>query len=180
MRVRVRDRSSFDTGELDTLREWLELAYDEGPWRLDHWDEIGPGPHVVAEDDDGSLVAHACIAWVPVTIGETTLRAGYLEDVATRADARGRGYGTAVVTATHPLIEAEASIGFLATGSLGFYERLGWERWRGPSSVTEPDGTRTPTHDEDGYLMVLRFAGTPGVSLDEPVSRPRRDPDEPW
>jgi aminoglycoside 2'-N-acetyltransferase I len=180
MRVRVRDRSSYGPSELDELRAWLEDAYDDGPWRDEHWDEIGPGPHVVAEDDDGSLLAHACVAWVPITIGETTLPAGYLEDVATRADVRGRGYGTAVVTATHPLIRAEAAIGFLATGSQPFYERLGWVTWRGPSSVIEPDGSRTRTLEEDGYLMALRFPDTPDLSVDLPVTRPRRDPEEAW
>src|SRR4029079_16448461 len=110
MRVRVRDRSSFSPDELDGLRAWLEAAYDDGPWREEHWDEIGPDPHVVAEDDDGSLLAHACGAWVPVTTGPMTLRAGYLEDVATRPDVRGRGYGTAVVVATHPLIPAGAVV----------------------------------------------------------------------
>ena len=180
MRVRVRDRSSYSAAELDELRAWLEVAYDDGPWRSEHWDDIGPGPHVVAEDDDGSLLAHACVAWVPVTFRDTPLRTGYLEDVATRPDVRGRGYGTAVVAATHPLIRADASIGFLATGSQPFYERLGWARWRGPSSVVELDGTTTPTPDEDGFLMVLRFPETPEVSLDLPVARPRRDPDEAW
>ncbi len=180
MRVRVRERSSYGPAELDELRRWLEQAYDDGPWRPEHWDEIGPGPHVVAEDDDGALLAHACVAWVHVSIGDMELRAGYLEDVATRDDMRGRGYGRAVVTATHPLIGAEAEVGFLATGSQPFYERLGWERWRGPSSVIETDGTQTPTPEEDGSLMVLRFPETPDFSVDLPVSRPRRDPDEAW
>ena len=180
MRVRVRDRSSYTRSELDELRVWLEAAYDDGPWRPEHWDDIGPGPHVVAEDDDGILLAHACVVWVPLTVGATTVRAGYLEDVATRADVRGRGYGTAVVTAAHPLIREQADLGFLATGSQPFYERLGWERWRGASSVVEADGSRTPTPDEDPYLMVLRFPETPELSVDQPVSRPRRDPDEAW
>jgi aminoglycoside 2'-N-acetyltransferase I len=180
MQVRVRDRSSYSAVELDELRAWLEEAYDDGPWRAEHWDEIGPGPHVVAEDDDGSLLAHACVAWVPVTVGEMTLAAGYLEDVATRADVRGRGYGTAVVAATQPLIRAEATIGFLATGSHAFYERLGWVIWRGPSSVIEPDGSRTPTPEEDGFLMALRFPDTPDLSLELPIARPRRDPEEAW
>ena len=120
------------------------------------------------------------MAWVPVTIGPTTLLAGYLEDVATRSDVRGRGYGTAVVVATLPLIGAGAKIGFLATGSQPFYERLGWTTWRGPSSVIEADGSRTPTPEEDGFLVVLRFPDTPKVSLDLPISRPRRDPEEAW
>jgi aminoglycoside 2'-N-acetyltransferase I len=134
----------------------------------------------VAEDDDGAPLAHACVAWVPITIGETVLRAGYLEDVATRADVRGRGIGAAVVTATHPLIRVEAQIGFLATGSQRFYERLGWLRWRGPSSVFELDGTLTPTPEEDGYLMALTFPETPPLQLDLPITRPRRDPHEAW
>jgi GNAT superfamily N-acetyltransferase len=180
MRVRVRDRSSFSARELDELRIWLEAAYEDDPWRTEHWTELGPGPHVVAESEDGSLLAHACVAWVPITIGETTVRAGYLEDVATRLDVRGRGYGTAVVTATHPLIRAEAEMGFLATGSQPFYERLGWERWRGPSRVVEADGSQTPTPEEDGYLMALRFPETPEISVDQPVMRPRRDPEEAW
>jgi len=180
MRVRIRERASFSRSELDDLRVWLEAAYEDGAWRAEHWDEIGPGPHVVAEDDDGALLAHACVAWVPITIGDVVLRAGYLEDVATRADVRGRGIGTAVVTATHPLIRDAAQIGFLATGSHGFYERLGWVRWRGPSAVFEPDGTRTPTPEEDGYLMALPFPETTPLSLDLPIARPRRDPDEAW
>jgi len=181
MRVRVRQRDDYTRAELGVLLRWLEDAYEDGPWRAAHWDEVGPGPHIVAEDDDGELLAHACIAWVPVRVGETDLRAGYLEDVATRADVRGRGHGTAVVQAARSLIEAAAEIGFLATGSQHFYERLGWVRWRGRSSVTEPDGSATPTPEEDGYLMAMLFPHTPGsVSVDQPIRRPRRDPDEPW
>jgi aminoglycoside 2'-N-acetyltransferase I len=180
MHLRVREREDFTPAELEELTRWLATAFDEPPWRREHWDDLGPGPHVVAEDDEGGLLAHACLAWVPITIGGRTLRCGYLEDVATRADVRGHGYGSAVVAATHPLIGRAAEIGFLGTGSQPFYERLGWIRWRGPSSVTEPDGAVTPTPDEDGYLMALVFAHTPPVSVDETVRRPRRDPDEPW
>jgi len=46
--------------------------------------------------------------------------------------------------------------------------------------VIEADGSRTPTPEEDGFLMVLRFPDTPKVSLDLPISRPRRDPEEAW
>jgi len=181
MRVRVRERADLTPAELDALRRWLEDAYEDGPWRPTHWDDIGPGPHIVAEDADGALLAHACVAWVPIRIGDVTLRAGYLEDVATRADVRGRGYGTAVVTAAHPLIEASADIGFLATGSQPFYERLGWVRWRGPSSVTELDGSTTPTPEEDAFIMAMVFPHTPGpIDVDRPITRPRRDPDEAW
>lgn len=181
MRVRVRQRADYGRDELDELRRWLEDAYEDGPWRAEHWDEIGSGPHIVAEGEDGELLAHACIAWVPIRVGDATLRAGYLEDVATRKDLRGRGYGSAVVSAAHPLIEADADIGFLATGSYSFYRRLGWVRWRGPSSVIEADGSVTPTPEEDGALMASFLERTPaGVEVDLPVRRPRRDPEEAW
>src|SRR3954464_14041447 len=111
MRVRVRHRSSFSSTELNELRTWLEVAYDDGPWRAEHWAEIGPGPRVVAEDDDGAMLAHACLAWVPVTIGGSTLRAGYLEDVATRADVRGPRYGTPGGSAPPPPVPPQAQVG---------------------------------------------------------------------
>jgi aminoglycoside 2'-N-acetyltransferase I len=181
MKVRVRPRDDYTRPELADLMHWLEDAYEDGPWRPEHWDEIGPGPHIVAERSNGELLAHACIAWVPVRVGETILRAGYLEDVATRKDLRGRGYGTAVVAAASPIIEADADIGFLATGSQPFYEQLGWLRWRGPSSVREADGSITPTPEEDGNIMAMLFSRTPAwVSVEQPIERPRRDPEEAW
>jgi aminoglycoside 2'-N-acetyltransferase I len=176
----VRERSDFTQEELQGLLRWLADAYDDGPWRPAHWAELGPGPHVIVVDDAGTLLAHACIAWLPVRIGDLDLRAGYLEDVATRADVRGLGYGSAVVRAAHILIEADADVGFLATGSQPFYEGLGWVRWRGPSSVRERDGSFTRTPEEDASLMALLFEGTPALSVDAPVMRPRRDPDEAW
>jgi aminoglycoside 2'-N-acetyltransferase I len=179
--VRVRERADHSAQELDDLRRWLQAAYDDGPWRPQHWDDIGPGPHILAEDDEGELIAHACIAWVPIEVGGKTVPTGYLVDVATRADVRGSGHGSAVVAAAQRLIESEASIGFLATGSQSFYERLGWVRWRGRSAVREPDGTITPTPDEDGAIMALRFEHTPAwVSEEQPIVRPRRDPFEAW
>src|SRR4051812_50203121 len=115
MRVRVRHRSSFSSTELNELRTWLEVAYDDGPWRAEHWAEIGPGPHVVAEDDDGAMLAHACVAWVPVTIGGATLRAGYLQDGATPAHLPRPGHRTAVGSAPPPPIHAQAQNGVLPT-----------------------------------------------------------------
>jgi GNAT superfamily N-acetyltransferase len=123
--VRLRPRASFTPDELEQLTRWLEVAYDDPPgdWRGEHWDDLSPGPHFVIEQPNGDLLAHACIAWVTVQIGATSLRAGYLEDVATRADARGRGLGSTVVAAAQSVIEAQADIGLLATGSRRFYER---------------------------------------------------------
>jgi aminoglycoside 2'-N-acetyltransferase I len=181
VRVRVRDRDEFDRSELDALMRWLEIAFDEDPWRPEHWDDLGPGPHVTIEDEDGSLLAHLCIAWVPVLAGPTELTAAYVEDVATRADHRGEGLGTQLLRAARPLIEAGGRLGLLGTGAHGFYEREGWVRWRGPLSVVEPDGSITPTPEEEGDVMALFVPATPAeVSVEVPLRRPRRDPEEAW
>lgn len=181
-RVRVVQREELSEDDLARLLAWLEEAYDDpiGSWRRETWTDIGPGPHFMLHDTDGELVSHACIDWVPVTIGEVVLAAGYLEVVATRADSRRKGYGSLVVEAAQQEIEAHAEIGFLGTGSLSFYERLGWARWTGPSSVGERDGTITRTAEEDDAIMALVLPQTPGwVRPDMPIRRPGGTPTSP-
>jgi aminoglycoside 2'-N-acetyltransferase I len=179
--VRIVERAALSREELDALLAWLERAYDEGPWRREHWSDLGPGPHMMIHDADGELLAHACVVWVPVEIGDRQLQAGYLDDVATRAEARGRGLGTAVVTAAQREIARRAEIGLLATGEHGFYERLGWIRWHGPTSVVEPNGSVTRTEEEDDAIMALLLPRTPAwVRPELPIRRPRRDPIEAW
>ena|SRR5438552_7427229 len=181
--VRRREREKFSEEELRALHNWLEAAYGDPPgsWLSTHWDDLGPGPHFLIEGPDGETLSHACVVWVPVTVGRVPLNAGYLEDVATRADVRGQGLGTAITKAAQELIEAEADIGLLSTGSQPFYERLGWVTWRGPPAVVEEDGSLTPTPEEDGNIMALILPRTPnGVTIDAPIVRPRRDAREAW
>ena len=60
-------------------------------------------------------------------------------------------------------------LGALATGRWSFYERLGWERWRGPTFARDGDEV-IRTEDDDDAVMVLRF----GPSADD---RPHGRPD---
>jgi aminoglycoside 2'-N-acetyltransferase I len=178
--VRVVPREALSQAELRALLAWLEAAYDEGPWRPEHWDDIGPGPHLMIEDEAG-LAAHACLDLIEVHAGDRPLVAGYVEDVATRADRRGQGLATALMEAAAPLLHAQTDLGLLATGSFAFYGRLGWVRWEGPLSVREADGSITRTPEEDGFVMALFGPRTPGwVRTDLPLTRPRRDPEEAW
>lgn len=52
------------------------------------------------------------------------------------------------------LIRAGYAVGALSTSAKGFYERLGWRSWAGPSYVVD-DATWTRTPDEDDGVMVL-------------------------
>lgn len=50
-------------------------------------------------------------------------------------------------------------IACLETERVSFYERLGWEEWRGPLAGRSDDGL-IPTPDQAG-IMILRLPGTP-------------------
>jgi aminoglycoside 2'-N-acetyltransferase I len=67
------------------------------------------------------------------------------------------------------LLEERVELGVLATGVHGFYERLGWRTWAGPSFVRAADGLQ-PTPGEDGYIMVLRTPSTPELDPRAPIS----------
>ena len=165
--------------------DWLELtelcAEAFGEDANEVWGSIGPGVHVIA-DVRGRIVAHAMIVDRELHVGTeaaVTVDVGYVENVATRADARDAGHATAVMETVGSILHEEYSLGALATGSQPFYERLGWERWAGPTFVRMPDGERVRSADEDGHVMVLRTARTPALDLAQPVSVSWR-PREPW
>jgi aminoglycoside 2'-N-acetyltransferase I len=68
-----------------------------------------------------------------------------------------------------PIIRGRYQLGALSDGSAvpGFYERLGWERWRGPTFVdATPELVRT--EDDDG-VMVLRTPTTGDLDLAAPL-----------
>jgi aminoglycoside 2'-N-acetyltransferase I len=66
-------------------------------------------------------------------------------------------------------IRERFELGALGTGSHGFYERLGWLTWMGPTSVRTANGPRR-TPDEDGYVMVLPTPASPPLDLTAPIS----------
>jgi aminoglycoside 2'-N-acetyltransferase I len=93
--------------------------------------------------------------------GGRGLRTGYVEGVATRGDRRGRGLATAVMGEVGRVIREGYELGALGDGSgiPGFYQRVGWETWQGPTWVAAPQG-RERTAEEDGSILVLRTPAT--------------------
>ena len=141
------------------------------------WDHMVPGLHFVL-DDDGAIVSHAALVERELHVGDRPIRTGFAENVVTRADRRGRGLGTAVMRAVGEHITGRYALGALDTGVPGFYERLGWVRWRGPTFVRTAAGPRA-TPEEDDAVMILRTPTTPDFALDEPISCEWR-PGEVW
>jgi aminoglycoside 2'-N-acetyltransferase I len=148
---------------------WAAFADDEdGAFTEDDWLHALGGVHFVY-DVDGRIVSHASVVEREIHVAGVPLRTGYVEAVATAPDEQRHGYGSAVMRAVNEHVEAKYEIGALGTGSQPFYERLGWQVWRGPSSVRLAEGDQ-PTPDEDGYIMVLTTPSTAAVDLTGPIS----------
>ena len=108
------------------------------------------------------LASHAL--WLPRALRHQSrwLRAAYIEAVATRPRLQGRGFGSAVLRAAAGHITS-FEIGALSPSDARYYERLGWERWRGPLLLSTDRGDE-PTPDEE--VMILRLPGSPPLDLD--------------
>jgi aminoglycoside 2'-N-acetyltransferase I len=126
------------------------------------------GTHFVLEDEE-EIRAHASVVERDIHVGKRPLRTGYVEAVATAPPHQRRGYGREVMRAVNDHVRENFELGALGTGSQGFYERLGWEIWRGPSAVRTEHGLE-PTPDEDGFILVLRTPATPPLHPDDPIS----------
>lgn len=179
-RLHVAQTEEIEPETFEQLTTLCEAAFEE-PF-APVWERVGPGIHVFLEAG-GRLVAHAMIVDRRLFIGhegDLALDVGYVENVATQPDLWGQGHGTGVMREIGRIIGDEYVLGALGTGQNGFYERLGWETWRGPTFVRMLDGQRIRSADEDGDVMVLRTPRTPpDLDLDGPVAVDWR-PEQPW
>ena len=126
--------------------------------------------------DDGHLVSHALWLERQLRIGDGPWRnAAYIEGVATHADARRRGYGSAVMRRLQREI-AGYDLGALSPSRPEWYERLGWERWLGPLFIQQ-DGETQATPDE--CVLIYRTPNTGALDLSASLTAPWR-PFELW
>jgi aminoglycoside 2'-N-acetyltransferase I len=165
---RIDDRFRAD------LRALLWSSFDH--FTEDDWEHTLGGVHVVAVDGR-RVTGHAAVVPRRVYVGGEERAAGYVEGVAVAAAERSSGVGSAVMREAGGIIADAGQLGVLSTGAHGFYRRLGWERWRGPSFVIE-EGRPRRTADEDDGIMVLRgHVGGP-VDLTSPIAVDARSGDD--
>jgi aminoglycoside 2'-N-acetyltransferase I len=110
------------------------------------------------------LASHAVVTtrWAQPE-GHQELRTAYVDAVATLPKFQSRGCASAAMRRLAEGID-DYEIACLETERLGFYERLGWEVWRGPLAGRSERGL-VPTPDQRG-VMVLRLPQTPPIDLD--------------
>ncbi|HSK37424.1 MAG TPA: GNAT family N-acetyltransferase [Actinomycetota bacterium] len=168
-RVRAVTTAELGGEELAALRGLVFGAFG-GRFDEHDWAHMLGGVHVLVEEDDG-VVAHGAVVGRVLGAGGRELRTGYVEGVATRGDRRGLGLATLVMVEAGRVIERDHELGALAdgTGVPGFYQRLGWETWQGPTWVAGPDG-RVRTAEEDGNVLVLRTPATGALDVTGPIT----------
>jgi aminoglycoside 2'-N-acetyltransferase I len=162
-------------GLLENARALVFAAFEDG-FTDDDWNHALGGWHAVVMDGQ-RVVAHASVILRELTIGDRKVAAGYVEGVGTDPAARGAGHGTRAMNEIAKIIRREFELGALSTDAHRFYERLGWERWRGPTFVRSATGL-TRTEDEDEGIMVLRFGPSASVDLTAPISCEERSGDD--
>lgn len=151
--VRVIESADLAPDVLESLRDLCDEAFGE---RFDDndWQHAVGGRHVVAFSGR-EVMAHAAVVPRELWVDGVLHLALYVEAVATDPSLQGQGIGTQVMEAVGELIESDDVLAALSSGSPQFYERLGWERWEGPTYVRRGDDlVRTP--DEDDSVLVLR------------------------
>ena len=159
---RVPDVAVLTTSQLsDDDRAELRRLMDEafaGDFTGDDWAHALGGWHALIREG-GRVVAHAAVVERPDPGGAAAERAGYVEAVAVRPPLQRRGLGSAVMAALAPLIRDRFDLGVLSSGEWSFYERLGWERWRGPPSCGTPRALRSarPTTTTGSWCFGARL-----------------------
>jgi aminoglycoside 2'-N-acetyltransferase I len=149
------------------LRSLLDRAFD-GDFSDDDWDHALGGVHVWVSGA-GGVISHGSLVERALVCSGQSVRAGYVEALATAAEHRRQGHGSTVMKQIGELIRARYALGALSTGTHAFYQSLGWERWRGPTFVDSRRG-RQRTPDDDGGVMILRTPGSPRLDPDGEIT----------
>ncbi len=161
------------TDELAAVRSLLETAFDD--FTEHDWSHGLGGMHALVVGGAGGddVLAHGSLVMRRLLVEGRSLRAGYVEAVATAPAHRRQGHASTVMTALEGLAPAYDLLAMSSSrAGRALHLGRGWQPWRGPSSVLAPDGIRQ-TPDEDGDILVL----AEGLALDTPISCDWRDGD---
>lgn len=163
-RVRFFKTEALDTDTRNLIVDLCILAHQEEDFKNLFFYVPSGGWHFLAFQGE-QLVSHAMVTtrWLQ-SERHSLLKTAYIDAVATLPTAQGRGHASTLMRHLARRIDGEYVIGCLETDRIEFYERLGWEVWRGPLAGRSEQGL-IPTPDQKG-IMVLRLSQTPALNLD--------------
>jgi aminoglycoside 2'-N-acetyltransferase I len=168
--IQMISRDSLTDKAFEQIIAMCNRAYGEDLSSL--MDTFTESVHILAWLQS-TLVSHAL--WVTrwLQIGnEPPLRTAYVEAVATEPAYQCRGYASAVMKVIRCSI-GDYQIGGLSPSDPHFYQRFGWELWRGPLFIRKDDSL-LPTPDDE-QVMILRLPATPEIDLSSPLSAEWRE-----
>ncbi|MFE9248406.1 GNAT family N-acetyltransferase [Streptomyces sp. NPDC007088] len=139
--------------ELSRVRTLLDAAF-AGRFDDRDWAHTLGGLHVLITHG-GGLIAHGSVVQRRVLHHGRSLRVGYVEGVAVRADARRRGLGSRVMAELERIVDAAYELGALSASRLGapLYATRGWQPWPGSLATLGPAGP-IPLPEEEGSTWV--------------------------
>ncbi|MFJ7343777.1 GNAT family N-acetyltransferase [Streptomyces sp. NPDC101110] len=160
IRVRTVHTADLSPDELGAVRGLLHAAF-EGDFGDEDWDHGLGGMHALVHDRAG-LVAHGAVVMRRVRHRTRWLRAGYVENVAVRADARRTGLGGGVMAELERVVDRAYDLGALSASDEGarLYTSRGWRLWGGRVHALSPlDGIVRLPEEEDSTFVRPALAG---------------------
>lgn len=150
--LRIAHTADLGAASRAAIRALMDGAF--GAVSDDTYENVLGGMHALAYEG-GELVGHASVVPRRMLHGGRSLRAGYVEGVAVRADQRRRGHGSTMMTALEWFVRSGYDLGALGASEDGsrLYASRGWQLWQGQLSVMTPDGIRAS--DKGGWIYVL-------------------------
>ena len=137
-----------------TLRSGDSSPTPSPALRRDDWEHARQAATTCSFATSATLVAHAAVVPRPIWIDGHEHSVGYVEAVATAVAFQGSGLRHGRDAGDRRDTRRSEPIGVLSTDAWHFYERLGWQRWRGPTAVRLGSGETVRTPDEDAGIMV--------------------------
>jgi|SRR5688572_3299544 len=177
LRLRRSGTDELTARETEAIRDLLFAAFGTEPdeaFTEDDWQHALGGLHFLLEmggenASGAEIVGHAAVVERELHVDGAPVRTGYVEAVASVPRRQRSGLGSIVMRDVAGFIRRGYELGALGTGSQGFYERLGWLRWQGPTYVRTAGGLRR-TAEEDGYILVLPTPTSPPLDVTAPIS----------
>ena len=151
--LHIAHTADLAAGQKAAIRGLMDAVFDGVS--DDTFDNALGGVHALILSG-GELIGHGSVVQRRMLHAGQTLRTGYVEGVAVRADRRRQGHGAQLMEALERVVRSAYQLGALGASPAGsrLYASRGWQRWRGPSSAMTPDGIR-PTPGAEEFIYVL-------------------------